>query len=194
MSSVPCHRIVALLAFCVIVEKLYASRDRRRFAASTAPRPHQDGVLCMYKNTVRCIVCMYRQAAKTLLGLPKFRCCVAQAAELRARSLPPLHCFASRARCATGFAQSRVFHVLSAASHSATNAKPDVQANLRQALELGVQLPELCSGCGVRLQAETSDAPGYVQQLFRLHHKVAAFMYNANDRRHADTSRSRSVW
>ncbi len=129
----------------------------------------------MYKRTVRCTVCMYRQAAKTLLGLPKFRCCVAQAAELRARSLPPLHCSASRARFAAAFAQSRVLHVLSAASHSATNAKPDVQANLRQAIELGVQLPELCSGCGVRLQAETTDAPGYVQQLFRLHHKAAAF-------------------
>ena len=133
--------------------------------------------MCMYKSTVRCTVCMYRQAAKTLLGLPKFRCCVAQAAELRARSLPPLHCFASRARCATAFAHGRVLHVLSAASHSATNAKPDVQANLRQALELGVQLPELCSGCGVRLQAETTDAPGYVQQLFRLRHKAAAFTY-----------------
>ena len=120
---------------------------------------------------------MYRQAAKTLLGLPKFRCCVAQAAELRTRSLPPLHCFASKARCGTAFAQSRVLHVLSAASHSATNAKPDVQTNLRQALELGLQLPELCSGCGVSLQAETTDAPGYVQHPFRLHHKAAAFTY-----------------
>jgi hypothetical protein len=118
---------------------------------------------------------MYRQAAKTLLGLPKFRYCAAQAAELRARSLLPLHCFVSRARCATACAQSCVLHVVSAARQSATNAKPDVQANLRQALELGVQLPELCSGCGVRLQAETTDAPGCVQELFRLHHKAAAF-------------------
>ena len=177
----PCHRchvinqwlMDALVASCVMLEELYASRDGPRDFASTAPRPHQDGVLCMYKSTVRSTVCMYRQAAKTLLGLPKFRCCAAQAAELRVRSLSPLHCFASRARCATAFAHSRVLHVLSAASHSATNAKPDVQANLRQALELGVQLPELCSGCGVRLQAETTDAPGCVQELFRLHHKAA---------------------
>lgn len=147
----------------------------RDSAASTAPRPHKDGVLCTYKSTARCTVCMYRQAAKTLLGLPKFRCCAVQAAELRARSLSPLHCFAFRARCATALAHGRLLPALSAASHSATNVKPDVQANLRQALELGVQLPELCSGCGVRLQAETPDAPGCVQELFDLHHKAAAF-------------------
>ncbi|DBA79360.1 TPA: hypothetical protein ACH3X2_000008 [Trebouxia sp. C0005] len=116
---------------------------------------------------------MYRQAAKTLLGLPKFRCCAVQAAELRARSLSPLHCFAFRARCATALAHGRLLPALSAASHSATNAKPDVQANLRQALELGVQLPELCSGCGVRLQAETPDAPGYFQVSQRLLKQLA---------------------
>lgn len=105
---------------------------------------------------------MYRQAAKALFGLPTARLCT-QTAKLR--SLLPSTYFASKTRCATPCGQASSFRIACAARQYDTQANSQVQANLRQAVELGVQLPELCSGCGVKLQAENPEAPGCVDEL-----------------------------
>ena len=98
---------------------------------------------------------MHQQAVKSILRTATLRRGVVQAHVKLLQAAPWLRArsFVSRA----SFSSSRVTCAFTKATSS---AGPTPQDNIRQALELGVQLPEQCSGCGVNLQPENPNAPG----------------------------------
>ncbi|KAL3133955.1 hypothetical protein ABBQ32_008402 [Trebouxia sp. C0010 RCD-2024] len=102
---------------------------------------------------------MYQQVARTLLRASSWRHSLGLAVTVRAPVtgswLRP-RCLISRAVCSSS-------RVVIALNQSTEPSKPALHNVMHQALELGVQLPELCSGCGVYLQAGNPDAPGFFQ-------------------------------
>lgn len=101
---------------------------------------------------------MYQQVATGILRASNWRLGVGKVLSFRA---PPTGTW-RRARNFSGAPSSNggSSRVGEAHSLNAEPAQPASQTRVHQAAALGVQLPELCSGCGVNLQAENPDAPG----------------------------------
>lgn len=103
---------------------------------------------------------MYQQVARCLLRASGWHSSVGKAATSRVPLTSPWlrpGYRVNRAICSNS-------RGLDAVNNSSELSKLAPQDLMRQALELGVQLPELCSGCGVNLQAGNPDVPGYTSQ------------------------------
>lgn len=102
---------------------------------------------------------MYQQVARCLLRASGWHSSVGKAATSRVPLTSPWlrpGYRVNRAICSNS-------RGLDAVNNSSELSKLAPQDLMRQALELGVQLPELCSGCGVNLQAGNPDVPGFFQ-------------------------------
>ena len=100
---------------------------------------------------------MYQQVVRGVLRTANWRLSVGKALSLRAPTTSPwlrARNLVNRAPCSSSN------RVADAHSHIPEPATPRPHERVQQVAALGVQLPELCSGCGVNLQAENPDAPG----------------------------------
>ena len=98
---------------------------------------------------------MHQQAVKSILRTVTLRRGVVQAQFRLLQAAPWL-----RARNLVSRASFSSSRILCAFAKTTSPAGSTPQDSIRQALELGVQLPEQCSGCGVSLQPENPHAPG----------------------------------
>lgn len=134
--------------------------------ATSAPRPLSSTPLYL-TLAARAMCGMQLQVARSLLRASTWRCSFPRVAH----SSFPLVAPRLQSRSLVNSASFR--SIRAASTHSgSSSASSTPQYGVRQALELGVQLPELCSGCGVNLQAEDPDAPGYAPASAQMHHNI----------------------